>query len=533
MWWQRLSDPWYRLLRPIDVDERQRNLRRESDRTTLVRRCSCVAKPPDANAKRVSVQRSRPVVRALGVLLTSLIALSCAQLLGDIQVEAEPTVAMAELSPDVIEATCELGSTRCDGGRLQVCVRIDALLPAGWLDQYDCGSAELCSGGPPAVCLRPTCLAGEASCAGATPRVCNAAQTGWTELPSCASSAHCSTQSDACADGAPCCQADPCELGDLRCNEGRLEECGPDASGWMSRATCDTPELCLSGLAACDGLAASCACARPLCDEGELRCNGSVLERCRLGRTGFDVASECASEALCQRGLTLAPARCEAPACSPGQFTCDGATLRSCRPDLTGFDDIDTCVGPGFCNAAAGQCDPVPCEPGERSCNGAQVQVCAPDQSGFILESDCPLGCVADTGQCQTCEVGTYICSNENLFRCDDGRSVTPLNRNSDCAEGRQIVCTDDGGVVNDCPAGFSCRGNGQCSCDPGTLFCDGDELLVCDGTAIVRANQCQGPDGNILVTCDDGEARTDECDSDDECEDSSGSNCDRRNRGR
>jgi hypothetical protein len=470
----------------------------------------------------------RLVRRALS--LTSVIAVSCTELLGDIQVESEPMMTVGVLAPEVVETPCELGSTRCSGSRLQVCVRIDPTLPAGWFDQYDCGSAELCNPGPPAVCLRPTCQVGEGSCAGATPRICNATQTGWTELASCESSAHCSTQAADCAAGAPCCRVDPCERGEQRCNEGRLEECGPDATGWVERATCDSPELCLSGLAACGRAAASCACELPACVEGEARCNGSVLERCNVARTGFDVVDGCASEALCQLGLTLDPARCEAPTCSPGQFTCEGASLRSCRTDLAGFDDIDTCIGPGFCNAAAGQCDPVPCEPGERSCNGTQVRVCAPDQSGFIPETDCPLGCVVATAQCQTCEVGSYICSNESLFRCDDGRSVVPLDRNSDCAEGLQIICTADGGVVNECPDGFSCRGAGQCSCDPGTLFCDDDDLLICDGADLVPANQCQGPDGNILVTCDDGEVELDECNSDNQCERSSGSNCDNGN---
>jgi hypothetical protein len=252
-----------------------------------------------------------------------------------------------------------------------------------------------------------------------------------------------------------------------------------------------------------------------------------VLERCSLGRTGFEVVSECANAELCGLGLVLEPARCESPACSPGQLNCEGATLRSCRSDLTGFDAIDTCIGPGFCNAAAGQCDPVPCQPGERSCNGSQTQVCAPDQAGFDIEQECPLGCDAETAQCETCEIGTYICSNESLFRCDDGRSFVPLNRNSDCLDSLQILCTDDGGVVNECPDGFSCRGNGQCLCDPGTLFCDDDDLLICDDGVIEPAGQCQGENGNILVTCDDGEVELDECDSDNECERSSGSNCD------
>jgi len=561
----------------------------------------------------------------------SVAALSCAKLLGDIDVDTEsltPSVGAAGgggvTLPGVSGPPCEPASTRCNGGMLQVCVRFDAQSPAGWLDQYNCGTPELCSAGPPAFCERAACQAGEVSCDEATPRVCNAAQTGWEDRAACESAAHCSTVEAECPGGAPCCLIEPCVAGELRCNEGRLEECQSDLSGWSARTTCETPELCLSGLAACGG-AASCACDAPACTEGEVRCTGSTLERCNAGRTAFEFVSECGSAALCEQGLALEPARCESPACSPGQFTCDGSLLRSCRPDLTTFDDADQCVGPAFCNAGAGQCDPAPCQPGERSCNGAQVQVCAVDQSGFepdgvpcatadlcndetssnvrcdtpacnvdqfecfgsnqlqvcnagrtgfvnaappCLRPDlcsaerrrcdfcfpgrqectpnltasrvcalsgnffgpetfCPLGCVAPTGQCQTCNVGDYICTNGNLQRCNDGRSFSPLNRNTDCANGLQVACVNGSVVRNGCPPGLSCGGTGQCLCTPGPAFCDGDDLLVCNGAAIVDADPCQGADGSLLTTCDNGDLSVDDCGTPQRCERSSGNSCD------
>jgi hypothetical protein len=566
----------------------------------------------------------------VGLFAVSVAALSCAELLGDIQVEADPLrPEPGSTGPGLGEPPCEPASTRCNEGLLQVCVRFDAQSPAGWLNQNDCGSPELCSAGPPAVCTRAACQPGEVSCADATPRVCNAAQTGWRALEACQTAAHCSTLDAQCPGGAPCCLVEPCAPGELRCNEGRLEECQPDATGWSQRAVCDTPELCSLGLASCGG-AASCACEIAACAEGEMRCTGSALERCNLGRTGWDVVSECGSAALCEQGLGLEPARCDEPACSPGQFDCDGAELRSCRPDLTAFDATDECVGPAFCNAAAGQCDPAPCQPGERSCNGAQIQVCAADQSGFQPdgppcatpelcnddspsnvhcdppacgvqqfdcfgtnqlsvcndgrtgfedaaapcpradlcsaerrrcdfcfpgrqectptltasrvcalsgnffgpETFCPLGCVADTGQCQTCNVGDYICTNGNLQRCNDGRSFTPLNRNTDCANGLQVACVSGSVVRNGCPPGLSCGGTGQCLCTPGPAFCDGDDLVVCNGTAIVDADRCQGADGSLLATCNDGDLNVDDCGSPQRCERSSGNDCDGGGRG-
>lgn len=574
-------------------------------------------------------------VKWAAVVATSVAALSCAKLLGEIEVDAqrlEPAAPGESTGSDVpgpLEPPCEPGSTRCRESMLQVCVRFDAQSPPGWLDQYNCGTAELCRDGPPAVCERAFCQAGEVSCEGATPRICNAAQTGWENLDPCESAAHCSTLDAECPDGAPCCLIEPCAPGGLRCNEGRLEECQADLTGWTARASCDTPELCLSGLASC-GDAASCACEAPACDVGEVRCSGAALERCNAARTGWEFVNECGSAALCELGLALDPARCELPACSDGQFTCEGSVLRSCRPDLTGYDDADECDGPAFCNAGAGRCDPAPCQAGERSCNGAQIQVCAADRSGFVPdgpacatpqlcnddnpsnvrcdpprcnvdqydcfgsnqlqvcnagrtgfenagppclrpdlcsaerrrcdfcfpgrqectptltasrvcslsgnffgpETFCPLGCIAATGQCQTCNVGDYICTNGNLQRCNDGRSFTPLNRSTDCANGLQVSCVNGSVVRNGCPPGLSCGGAGQCVCAPGPAFCDGDELVICNGTAIVPADQCQG-DGSLLTTCDNGDLSVDDCGTPQRCERSNGNECDGRGPGR
>ena len=567
-----------------------------------------------------------------GATLVAAWVTACAQMLGDIDVERDPLQPGADpvggVTGGVGQRPCEPGDVRCSAeGTLQVCVRFDSSAPAGWLDQYACGSPDLCNPGPPAVCTQATCQAGEVSCEGATPRVCNSGMTGWDELPACESAAHCSTDPAQCPpgerpQGAPCCLIEPCAAGDTRCNEGRLEECQADLAGWMPRDTCATQELCLSGLAGCAG--GACACQAPVCEEGETRCTGATLQICNRGRTDWDVVSDCGSEALCTLGLELSPARCEAPACAPGQFVCEDAVLRTCRGDLTGFQDEDVCVGAAFCNAGAGQCDPAPCESGERSCNGAQIQVCAEDRTGFepdglpcatpelcndsdptdvrcdpprcgvdefncfgsnILqvcndgrtafepvgapclrpdlcsaerrrcdfcfpgrqectpdqsasrvcalsgnffgpETFCPLGCVPATGQCNTCNVGDYICSNGTLQRCNDGRSFTPLNRATDCSNGLQVSCVNGTVLRNQCGAGLSCGGTGQCLCTPGPAFCDGDDLVQCNGTAIVAADRCQGAAGNVLTTCDNGDLETDVCDDADECDDADGATC-------
>jgi len=576
--------------------------------------------------------------RVAAAVGASFVLLACSQLLGDIEVDTEPLTPGMVPGPNGgssggggggvvgIDTPCEPGDSRCDeAGTLQACVRFEPGSPGGWLPQTQCGSPELCVAGPPPSCIPAACQRGEGSCVEATPRVCNAARTGWEDLAACESAAHCSTLAIDCPGGAPCCRIDPCTPGELRCNEGRLEECQADLSGYSPLATCQTPELCLSGLAACDAASGSCSCQEPACEVGATRCTGANLEVCNAGRTGWDPVSTCASPELCEIGRTLTPApRCEAPACTPDQFVCEGASLLVCKADLTGFELSEPCIGPAFCNAAAGQCDPAPCQPGERSCNGAQIQVCAADQTGFepegfpcataelcidnrdsgsvrcdppvcnvdqfdcfgsnqlqvcndgrngfepsgppCLRPDlcsaarrrcdfcvpgrvectidnlstrtcalsgnffgpetfCPLGCVPATGQCRTCNIGTYSCTNGNLSRCNDGRSLTPLNRGTDCSNGQQVSCINGVVVQAPCAAGLFCGGTGQCLCTAGDLDCAGDTLLVCNGTAFVPGDQCQGG-GDVLTTCDDGDLREEQCDSDEECEDADGPTC-------
>ena len=411
-----------------------------------------------------------------------------------------------------------------------------------------------------------------------------------------------------------------------------MQRCNADQTAWEAIETCATPDLCLAGLADCGRSPNACSCQAPKCELSDTRCTGATLERCNVGRTGWDPVEPCATAALCEAGrATLGGTACVAPACEVGSHSCDGAVLQGCRIDRTAFDDQEECIGAPFCNLTEGRCDDAPCEIGEHRCSGSQIEVCLDDRTGFVAEgpacatpalckeSDptdvhcdppqcavnqfscfqgsqlqacnegrtgfvnagpaclrpdlcsadrrrcdfcvpgrqectidqsstrvcslsgnffgpetfCPLGCVPATGQCNTCNVGDYICGNGNLQRCNDGRSFTPLNRATDCSNGLQVSCVNGTVLRNQCDAGFSCGGTGQCLCTPGPAFCDGDDLVQCNGTAIVAADRCQGAGGNILTTCDDGDLETDVCDDDDECEDADGATCGGGGRGR
>ena len=59
------------------------------------------------------------------------------------------------------------------------------------------------------------------------------------------------------------------------------------------------------GLVVCVSLAASSACSKNIsagtevCADNQYRCEGAVLKRCNVGRTGFDIARICTENTTC------------------------------------------------------------------------------------------------------------------------------------------------------------------------------------------------------------------------------------------
>ncbi len=610
--------------------------------------------------------------RALGATgIAALVALPLGAGCGDVQLLDQPRSGvelpgtMMETMPNEPAPACEVPDAQCNGQYVETCVELSGR--KAWLPSQDCKTSALCAESP-ARCLQAACLFGEMKCAGNLPQRCNEDLTELEQQATCPSAGHCSLDAERCAaEGkpTPCCLENPCETGELRCNDGELERCGDLA--FDSLVTCATQKLCELSLEACQGDAASCACQAPECDAGETRCTGAALERCNADQTGWELVRECATRELCELGRQRDVPQCEPETCGAGEFRCTGALLERCNAAQTAFDSLSTCEGgAAFCDSGAGVCNDVGCQIGETRCNGAQVERCRADQMGFDPEGApcataqlcqiqdgsalcippscdanefdcdgnrprrcnagrtgfvnagaaclreelcsefrqrcdfcvpsrrectpdlrfsrtcapdgnsfgpltfCPLGCIAGSGACQTCTVGSYSCQGGVLARCNDGFSFTPLNRNSDCSgqnqvscngnqlnttvceagcnpqrnvcnqcSGQQRICMGTGsfatcqpngtfGPATACGAGLLCAGAGQCSCVPGQLSCSGDSLLTCNatGTALVAAPRCGGSGGTVLRSCEDGELSTATCASAALCSASTGSSC-------
>lgn len=472
----------------------------------------------------------------LGSLLFSMLAGSCARVLGDVELTPNPLQTVATVGPDAgLDTECDVGESRCVGQVAEICVRLELEQPGTFRPLQDCGTRDLCVADPEAHCVSRSCDAGEASCVGATPRSCNASQTGWDELPACLSEVYCSISAASCGGSAPCCLDAPCAAGEMRCNEGAMQRCSDDQSSWELVDSCASAELCLDSLAACGRSPGSCECRMPTCEAGATSCDGAVLTRCNAAQTASEVIDTCATTALCEASRTLRTLTCVPPACELGSFTCsETGVLRSCREDQTGFEDLEACIGAPFCNLTDGRCETAPCEAGQQRCNGAQIEVCLDDRTGFVADRapcETPALCNATNpaaARCETaaCAANEASCSpTAQLQVCNEGRTAlanvglpcprldlcsADRRRCDFCVPGRQEctpeldasrVCSLSGnffGPETPCPLG--CDGPaGLCrTCTIGSYSCNGNVIARCnDGrsfTPLNRATDCAGP---------------------------------------
>lgn len=256
----------------------------------------------------------------------------------------EPTVA----------AVCELGSFRCQGAELDLCLN-----GAAWVAWQTCGSAMLCQSEPAGRCLPQACAADSFRCVDGSLERCDQDLTGWTEVALCATSAHCDPLQGECL-------AAPCLPGQQRCNGGQLEQCSEDRLGWNVLETCASASLCAAGPAP-----DTARCVAPTCAAQQYQCTDSgVLQVCNLERTGFSNLAQCASPALCNDEL----GNCQAPACQPGQTSCSASgEILICNAARTGFTAQSprvVCGANQTCDGVRGVCQtiqppPAPPPPGD------------------------------------------------------------------------------------------------------------------------------------------------------------------------
>jgi hypothetical protein len=469
-------------------------------------------------------------------------------------------------APCCLSVPCEPNELRCNGTEIQRCRADQSDLDSVAL----CVTPALCAASladcqaDPASCLcqEPACEAGATRCELQTLLRCNADQTAFEFVEECGTPALCEAGRALIP---VACQPSLCEAGTFACtNTGDLQLCNSDQTAYVTQTTCP------GGAAFCS--AALGVCTETPCEPGDRACSGAQLLICREDQSDFDLFPQlCATPELCiDDGAGVAV--CVPPFCPTNDIVCSNSQLQRCNAGRTAYADFGPpCPRADLCSDVRDRCDF--CVPSRRECTPdlSSSRTCSADGNSFGPLTFCPLGCIAATGACTTCNVGEYTCQGGLLSRCNDGFSFTPLNRAADCSGSTRLTCAGntvqsspcgalgcnvaraacnecagqqrrcdgtvsfrscqlDGtfGPASACGAGLACAGAGQCVCTPGQASCDGDTLLACTsgGNAIAAGERCAGPAGAVLRSCEDGELSTISCASAGLCAAATGADC-------
>lgn len=290
------------------------------------------------------------------------------------------------------------------------------------------------SGGEPECACEDRCVVGETSCRDDEVWRCVEGDDGCAALEldvDCAASGNrCDGSSGEAVCVNPC--ADPCEIEDSsRCQGEMVQACleqDGGCLGWQDLQDCEESEK------VCDDSAGDAVCldsCADLCEAGERRCSGEVIEACAElegGCLGWEAGVDCAeSGQYCDETgpEPVCVAEC-VDQCTPGGETrCSGAIVQVCGVQASGClgwaDDVDCTLTGATCDEAGpdavcvGGCAEPPCEAVEVSCGDGR------DNDGDGL-TDC------DDPSC----FGGAACITET--NCDDGADNDD-DGDADCAD--------------------------------------------------------------------------------------------------
>ncbi len=365
-----------------------------------------------------------------------------------------------EVGGRCVEPTCvQAGATSCDGANLLVC--------ASDLTAYEpldvCASSALCNA-VDGRCDMPACVTpGEVRCAGNVREQCRVDLTGWDELDICTAEQLCDLDQGCVTE---------CPTPDFRCNGPVVESCQviDGVPVWVAETVCATSALC-------ETTETGASCAEVTCEVDEYRCNGDDLERCALGRDGWELIAACGPDESCDQ----AGEQCDV--CQAGAFACEGEELLRCAADGSTESVVEICASAADCivssDAMSGSC--AVCASGASQCVGAEeIRDCAADGSAWETMRACEFGCedlAGDSDYCAGCpSAGASECVTEeppgSVRRCPEGRAAW--------------------GDVVECSAGFGCVDSGTSD------FCA--ECVLdddCSGTAGCVGGRCEGSGGN------------------------------------
>jgi alpha-tubulin suppressor-like RCC1 family protein len=242
------------------------------------------------------------------------------------------------------------------------------------------------------------------------------------------------------------------------------------------------------------------------CTVGEHACTpDGHLQTCQAGEPpAFDEGKAC-GEGLC----SASHAACLA--CVPGEFQCASNVLRQC--DITGsaFQDTQTCDSKATCVASGQKGYCVRCKAGQNSCENTDVHVLASADDGALYSANHVLTCNVDgsgTDTAAVCEADTPV--------CDPAKKCLSCSPNQLFCDGQNLnLCNADGmgwtGKAH-CVPGTVCDGaQGKCvveqGCPSGVFSCVGATLQHCSHGRFTTIDTCDS-----AALCDQNAGRCQAC---------------------
>jgi hypothetical protein len=93
-----------------------------------------------------------------------------------------------------------------------------------------------------------------------------------------------------------------------------------------------------------------------VCVANVYSCEGADLHKCDAAGQSSPIAQTCNSAAHCQANGTMG----QCLLCDPGDYRCSGSLLQTCSADQLSFDLVEDCGDPTLCDKAGKTCLPPP-----------------------------------------------------------------------------------------------------------------------------------------------------------------------------
>ncbi len=379
--------------------------------------------------------------------------------------------------------------------------------------------AGSCDDGGGVVCADPAgpkagqCVACNMDADCVAPQVCDPAMGSNTCVdPSCTDGTQNGTETDVdcggacapCQNGLSCVGGADCQSG--FCNGGTCEACGSD--GDCSPADyCDTGAnggTCVADQTNGEACTAAGQCASGFCVDGlccDTACTGTC-DACSVAKKGQGIDGTCGSVVS---GTDPDDECAQAMAATCGQTgACNGSSACQLYSAMTVCQAQSCAAGvlstPDLCDGAGTCLDSGTMSCGDYTCDAAGL-TCL---TGCTSDSQCAATAYCNGASCVPKLTGGSACSAAN--QCTSGNCVDAVCCDTACTgtcqacnqAGTAGTCTNitnDTDPANECPAAYSCNGNGACQvCGDGVMQAG----EVCDDGNITNGDGCES---NCTVT--------------------------------